>query len=86
MVGSPLSYGSARRFPTEESNANSIPGSPFPVQSQVGASDEEDTPSMRELVRVIDDHAENVDLEVTSNLNAANDAQSQIPPIGDALG
>ena len=56
------------------------------VQSQAGAVDEKDTPSMRELVRVIDDHAENVDLEVTSNLKAVDDAQGQLPPIGDAPG
>ena len=35
---------------------------------------------------MIDDHAENIDLEVTSNLNVANDAQGQLPPTGDALG
>ena len=41
---------------------------------------------MRELVRAIDDHAENVDLKVTSNLNAADDVQGQPPPTRDALG
>ena len=47
---------------------------PFPthpplVQSQPGA-DEEDIPSMRELVHEIDTHMELVDLEVNDNLNA----------------
>ena len=41
---------------------------------------------MRELVRAIDDHAENVDLKVTSNLNAADDVQGQPPPTRDVLG
>ena len=45
-----------------------------PVQSQAGVVDEEDTPSMRELVREIDTHAETVDIKATSNLNAAKDA------------
>ena len=45
---------------------------PPPVQSQANAADEEDTPSMREPVRVINTH---VDLKATSNLNTTNDAQ-----------
>ena len=44
-----------------------------PIQSQAGAVDEEDTPSIRELVQVINNHVKIVDLEVTSNLNAAED-------------
>ena len=45
------------------------------VQSQADAVDEEDTISMRELVQAINTHIETVDLKVTSNLNAAGDAQ-----------
>ena len=45
------------------------------VQSQAGAIDEEGTPNMRELVRIIDSHVETVDLESTNNLNVAEDAQ-----------
>ena len=41
-----------------------------PVQSQVEAADDEDTPSMRELVKAIDTHVEYMDLEITSNFNA----------------
>ena len=48
---------------------------PLPVQIQAGVVDEEDTPSIRELVRAIDDHVENVDLEVTSNLNTTDNVQ-----------
>ena len=48
-----------------------------PVQSQAGVVDEEDTLSMRELVREIDTHVETVDLKATNNLNAAKDAQIQ---------
>ena len=40
------------------------------MQSQADAADEEDSPSMRELVRAIDTH---VDLEATSNLDIAED-------------
>ena len=72
MAGSPSSYRSARRFPTEESRENPILAPPPPVQSQANAADEEDTPSMRELVRAIDTH---VDLEATSNLNTVEDVQ-----------
>ena len=53
---------------------------PPPVQSQASPADEEDTPNMRELVRAIDTHVKIVDLEVTSNLNAAEDVQAQPPP------
>ena len=47
-----------------------FPTPPSPIQTQFGARDEKDTPSMRELVRKIDTHVELVDLKVTSNLNA----------------
>ena len=47
-----------------------FPEPPPPIQNPFGA-DKEDTPSMRELVCKIDTHVELVDLEVTSNLNAA---------------
>ena len=36
----------------------------------MNAEEEGDTPSMRELVEVIDSHMELVDLEITSNLDA----------------
>lgn len=35
------------------------------------------------LVQAIDTHVETVDLEVTSNLNTAEDAQVQKPPTKD---
>ena len=57
------------------------------AQSQLDITDEEDTPSIRELVREIDTHVELVDLEVTSNLNAvlpgtqpAENVQAQLLP------
>ena len=43
------------------------------VQSQSIAADEEDTPSMRELLHAIDTHVEMVNIEVTNNLNAVVD-------------
>ena len=52
------------------------PAPPPPVQSQVGAADEEDTPSMRELVHAIDTYVELVDLQVTNNLNVAENVQA----------
>ena len=53
------------------------------MQSQANATDaadEEETLSMRDLVRAIDAH---VDLEATNNLNTIEDAQVQQPPIED---
>ena len=55
------------------------------VQSQAIAADEEDTPSMRELLHAIDTHMEMVDIEVTSNLNAAVDVQAQQLPFGQPI-
>ena len=49
---------------------------PPPVQSQADATDEEDTPSIRELVKVIDSH---IDPEVTSHPNIVEDVHSQLP-------
>ena len=50
-----------------------------PVQNPTGIEEEEDTPSMRELVQEIDSHVELVDLEITNNLNVApNLAPSQL--------
>ena len=42
------------------------------VQNPSGVADEEETPSIRELVQAIDFHVELVDLEVTSNLRASD--------------
>ena len=50
-----------------------------PIQSQVEAADDEDTPSMRELVKAIDTHVESMDLEITSNFNAPGNEGSQQP-------
>ena len=55
------------------------------VQSQAIAADEEDIPSMRELVHAIDTHVEMVYLEVISNLNAAIDVQAQQLPFGQLI-
>lgn len=54
---------------------------PPPIQSQVGADDDEDTLSMRDLVQAIDSHVEMYDLEASSNIHVeARDAQNQTPP------
>ena len=59
------------------------PAPPPPMQSQANTANEEDTLSMRELVRAIDIH---VDLEATSNLNTTKDVQVQQPPPENVLG
>ena len=52
---------------------------PFPKplppvqQNPTGAKEEEDTPSMRELVEEINSHVELVDLEIINNPNVASD-------------
>ena len=43
-----------------------------PVQNPSNAADEEETPSIKELVQTIDSYVELVDLEVTSNLRAGD--------------
>ena len=53
---------------------------PPPIQIQAGVTDEENTPNMRELVRAINTHMEMVNLEVTSNLNVAENVQVRTPP------
>ena len=53
---------------------------PPPCQSQVDVVDEEETPSMRKLVRAIDTYGDNADHEVTSNLDVADYVQGQQPP------
>nr|POF12436.1 hypothetical protein CFP56_44869 [Quercus suber] len=55
----------------------------FPlVQNPTGArEEEEDTPSIRELMHVIDSHAELIDLEITNNPNAMKD--STLPQFPD---
>ena len=47
------------------------------VQSQADAANDKDTPSIRELVEANDTHVENLDLEVTSNLNALGHEETQ---------
>ena len=56
-----------------------------PVQSQVEATDDEDTSSMRELVEAIGTHMESMDLEITNNFNALGNKGTQQPPTKDVL-
>ncbi|KAL0013011.1 hypothetical protein SO802_000080 [Lithocarpus litseifolius] len=62
------------------------PTSLNPVQSQAIPADEGDTPSMRELVRAIDTHVEDLDLEVSSALNAPGDEELRQPPTEENRG
>ena len=48
-----------------------------PVQSQADVDDDEDTPSFRKPMKAIDTYVENLDLEVTSNLNAPGHEETQ---------
>ena len=83
MVGCPASYGVPEDSPLR--NPNQIPFSDpsTAVQNPPGAIDEEETPSMRELVEAIDSHVESIDLEVTSDLHAGDrpseNVQLQLP-------
>ena len=54
-----------------------------PVQSQVEATDDEDTSNMRELVEAIGTHMESMDLEITNNFNALGNKGTQQPPTKD---
>ena len=67
-------------------NPKQIPHPTFtnPIQSQ--ADDVEDTPSIRELMEAINTHVENLDLGVTSNLNAPSHEEIEQPPTEDAPG
>ena len=85
MVGYPLGVASAQGFPTEEPRTNPMLSSYSPIQSQVDATDDEDTPSMRELVQAIGTHMKTIDLEVTSNLNAPKNEEAQQLPAEDVL-
>lgn len=48
------------------------------AQNPFGVVDEEETPSMRELVQAIDSHMELVDLEVTGNLHASDQPDENV--------
>ena len=63
-------------------NPEQIPYStpPPPIQSQTDAANEEDAPSMKELVKAINAH---VDLKVNSHPNIAEEILSQQPPTED---
>ena len=65
--------------PLRNSEQIPYPTPPPLVQSQISAADEEDTPNMRVLVQAIDTDVETVDLEVTSNLNVAENEEVQKP-------
>ena len=58
--------------PLRKPNQIPFPDPSPPVQNPSCVVDEEETPSMRELVQAIDSYVELVDLEVTSNLRAGN--------------
>lgn len=71
--------GVAKDSPLRNPEQISYPAPHPSIQSQAGVVDEEDTPNMRELVQAIDSHVETVDFEITSNLNATEDAQVHKP-------
>ena len=69
--------GVAKDSPLRNPKQIPYPTPPPLIQSQAITADEEDIPSMKELVHTIDTHMEMVDLEVISNLNATIDIQAQ---------
>ena len=56
--------------PLRNPNQIPFPGPPMAAQNHLGAIDEEETQSIRELMEAIDSHVEVIDLEATSNLRA----------------
>ena len=68
--------------PLRDPNQISFRGPSLAVQNPPGATNEEKSPSMRELVEAIDSHMELVDLEVTSNLRTGDrpDEDVQLQP------
>ena len=56
--------------PLRDPNQIPFPSPPLVAQNPPGATDEEETPSIREFMEAIDSHVELVDLEATSNLRA----------------
>jgi len=69
--------------PLRDPNQIPFPGPSLAVQNPPGATNEEESPSIRELVEAIDSPMELVNLEVTSNLHAGvrpgEDVQLQPP-------
>ena len=56
--------------PLRDPNQIPFPSPPLVAQNPPGATDEDETPSIREFMEAIDSHVELVDLEATSNLRA----------------
>ena len=61
-----------------------FPEPPPPIQDPFDVDNEEDTPSMKELVQEINSHMESIDLEVTSNFDATLQTASLPPPDSSA--
>ena len=55
-----------------------FPDASPPVQNPFGTVDEEGTPSIRELVWVIDSYVELIKLEVTSNLRTGSQPNENV--------
>ena len=58
--------------PLRNPNQIPFPGPLIAAQNTPGATDEEETQSMKELVEAIDSHVKAIDLEATSNLRAGD--------------
>ena len=62
-----MAMGVPKDSPLRNPNQIPYPESPPPTTQNPTEAEDEDTPSMRELVQAIDSHAELIDLEITSN-------------------
>ena len=64
--------------PLRNSNQIPFPGLPTIAQNHPGAIDEEETQSMRELVKAINSHVEAIDLKATNNLRADDQPRDSV--------
>ena len=62
-----MAMGVPKDSPLRNPNQIPYPKPPPPTTQNPTEAEDEDTPSMRELVQAIDSHAELIDLEITSN-------------------
>ena len=76
--------GVPRDSPLKDLGHISLPNLPVATQKTPVVVGEEETTGLRELVEQIDAHAKLIDLEATSNLNAANQHGRNVQPLPEA--
>ena len=68
----------------KDPNQIPIPSLPIAIKKTPIVVDEDETTSLRELVEQINAHAESIDLEAISNLNAADQHGGNVQPPPEA--